>query len=102
MIPININTNQVHASTGKHKDDEIEVFYSQVEEALQCKKLGEIVIVMGDMNAKVGSEESKPITGKLGIGEQNERDTRLFEFCKRYDLIIGNTFFHHYPRKLYA
>ena len=55
-----------------------------------------------DWNAKVGSQEIPGVTGKFGLGRQNEREQRLIEFCKENALVIENTFFQQHKRRLYS
>ena len=56
---------------------------------------------MGDWNAKVGSQETPGVTGKYGLGVQNEAGQRLTEFCQENTLVIANTLFQQHRRKLY-
>ena len=57
---------------------------------------------MGDCNAKVGSQETPGVTGKFGLGIQNEAGQRLIEFCQENVLVIENTFFKKHKRRLYT
>ena len=65
-------------------------------------KSGEVTIIMGDMNAKVGKEEEYPTTGKHGLGNKNERGMTLIEFCTGEDLVITNTMFKQHVKNLYT
>ncbi len=65
-------------------------------------KSSDVLIVMGDFNAKVGKSHQPPTTGKYGLGEQNDRGERLIQFCEEHNLVIGNTFFQHPQRRLYT
>ncbi|KAI4579975.1 hypothetical protein MJG53_001849 [Ovis ammon polii x Ovis aries] len=56
---------------------------------------------MGDWNAKVGSQETPGVTGKFGLGVQNEAEQRLTEFCQENTLVIANTLFQQHKRRLY-
>lgn len=100
--PFDMNIIQVYAPTTEHTDEEIEEFYEEIGCALQHVKSGEINILMGDFNAKVGNEAYETTTGKFGLGTRNERGTKLLEFCKSKDLAIINTFFQHHARNLYT
>ena len=93
---------QAYAPTVDHEDTEKETFYSDIGKIKKYVKLGEILIVMGGMNAKVGKMKQYPVTGKHGLGERNERGQRLIEFGKEQDLVIMNTFFQHHPKNLYT
>ena len=57
---------------------------------------------MGDWNAKVGGEERSGITGKFGLGGQNEAGQRLTEFCQENSLVRATTLFQQYKRQLYT
>ena len=58
-------------------------------------------LIIGDWNAKVGSQEIPRVTGKFGLGVQNEAGQRLTEFCQENTLVITNTLFQQYKRRLY-
>ena len=62
----------------------------------------DVLFIKGDWNAKVGSQETPAVTGKLGLGEQNEAGQRLIEFCQENALVIANTFFQQHRRRLYT
>ena len=96
--PANIIIVQLYAPTNDHSDEEIEEFYADVKKALKQVKSGYILIVMGDMNAKVGNEKYGSFVGRYGLGERNERGTHLTNFCEEYKLLIMNTFVKQYPR----
>ena len=57
--------------------------------------------MIGDWNAKVGSQEKPGVTGKFGLGVQNEADQRLIEFCQENALIVANTLFQQQKRRLH-
>jgi len=61
-----------------------------------------MLIVMGDMNAKVGDEKFGSTVGNYGLGSRNDRGTRFVQFCEENELVIANTFFKHHPRRLYT
>ena len=66
--PFNTNFIQVYAPTQDHSDVEVEVFYEKIEKALKFAKSADVLCVMGDLNAKVGSEPFESIVGKYGLG----------------------------------
>ena len=66
----------------------------------KCKK--DILFIIGDWNAKVGSQETPGVTGKFGLGMQNEAGKRLIEFCQENALVIANTLFQQHKRRLYT
>ena len=79
MISISYKLN---ARTSDHSDDETEVFYEEMKQAMSYVKCGEVVIAMGDFNAKVGYGEHLNINGQFGLGSRNERGSRLLQFCE--------------------
>ena len=68
---------------------------------MDCKKKDALFII-GDWNAKVGSQETPGVTGKFGLGVQNEAQQRLIEFCQENSLVITNTLFQQHKRRLYT
>ena len=62
----------------------------------------DVLFIIGDWNAKVGSQETPGITGKFGLGIQNEAGQRLIEFCQQNALVITNTLFQQHKRRLYT
>ena len=61
-----------------------------------------MLFIRGDWNAKVGSQEIPGVTGKFGLGGQNEAGQRLIEFCQENVLVIANTLFQQHKRRLYT
>ena len=62
----------------------------------------DVLFIIGDWNAKVGSQETPGVTGKFGLGVQNEAGQRLIEFCQENTLVIENTLFQQYKRRRYT
>ena len=62
----------------------------------------DVLFITGDWNAKVGSQETPGVTGKFGLGVQNEAGQRLIEFCQENILVIANTLFQQHKRRLYT
>ena len=91
--PFNITVIQVYAPTSNAEEAEVEWFYEDLQDLLEltCKK--EVLFIIGDWNAKVGSQETPGVTGKFGLGIQNEARQKLIEFCQENALIITNTLF---------
>ena len=77
------------------------MFYEDLQDLLEltCKK--DVLFIIGDWNAKVGSQETPGVTGKFGLGVQNEAGQRLTEFYQKNTLVIANTHFQQYKRRLY-
>ena len=91
--PLNINIIQVYAPTSASTDEDIDVFYEDLEKAKNQCKSQDPIIIMGDFNAKVGSERVDDVVGPFGLGEKNERGERLTEWAQINNFIIGNTWF---------
>ena len=62
----------------------------------------DVLFIIGDWNAKVGSQETPGVTGKFGLGIWNEAGQRLIEFCQENALVIANTLFQQHKRRLYT
>ena len=97
--PFNITVIQVYAPTSNAEEAEVEQSYEDLQE-LTPKK--DVLFIIGDWNAKVGSQETPGITGKFGLGIQNEAGQRLIEFCQENAMVIANTFFQQHKRRLYT
>ena len=98
--PFSINIIQVYASTMDHGDDEVMKFYEDIGNVMEYAKSGEISILVGDWNAKVGEQLEHPVTGKFGLANRNDRGQRLVDFCWTSKLVITNTLFEHPKRRL--
>ena len=94
--PFNITVTQVYAPTTNSKEAEVEQFYEDLQDLLELTPKKDILFIIGNWNAKVGSQETPGITGKFGSGVQNEakmKYKRLIEFCQENALVIANTLF---------
>ena len=82
------------------KEGEAERFYDDLQELLELtpKKKKDVLFIIGDWSAKVGSQEIHGVTGKFDLGVQNEARQRLTEFCQENTLLIANTFFQQHKR----
>ena len=100
--PVNVNVIQVYAPTAQSTEDAIDGFYEQVDEARRQCKNGEVTIVMGDLNAKVGRGRSGDVVGDFGLGVRNERGDKWTEWCESWGQVMMNTNFMHHPRHLYT
>ena len=81
--PFNITVIQVYASTSNAKEAEVERFYEDLQGLLELTPKKDVLFIIGDWNAKVGSEETPGVTGKFGLGMRNEAGERLISFAKR-------------------
>ena len=100
--PFNITVMQVYALTTNTEEAEIERFYEDLQDLLELTPKKDVLFITGDWNAKVGSHETPGVTGKFGLGEQNEAGQRLIEFCQEKALVIANTLFQQHKRSLYT
>ena len=98
--PFNIMIIQVYALTSNAEEAEVEWFYEDLQDLLELKPKKDVLFIIGDWNAKVGSQETPGGTGKFGLGIQNEAGQRLIEFCQENALVIVNTLFQQHKRRL--
>ena len=91
--PFNITVIQVYAPTSNAEEAEVEWFYEEVQELLELTSPKDVLFIIGEWNAKVGSKEIPGVMVKLGLGVQNEAGQRLIEFCQVNTLVIANTLF---------
>ena len=91
--PFNITVIQVYASTSKAEETEVERFYEDLQDLLERTPKKDVLFIIGDWNAKIGSQETPGVTGKFGLGMRNEAGQRLIEFCQENTLGIANTLF---------
>ena len=77
--------------------------YEDLQDLIELTNIQKnVLIIIGDWNAKVGSQEAAGVTGKFGLGVQNEAEQRLTEFCQENALVIANTLFQQHRRRLYT
>ena len=91
--PFNIMATQVYAPTNNAEEAEVEWFYEDLQDLLELTPKKDVLFIMRDWNAKVGSQETTRVTGKFGLGVQNEAGQKLIEFCQKNTLVIANTLF---------
>ena len=95
--PFNITVIQAYA-----EEPEVEQFYEDLQDLLELTPKKDVLFIIGDWNEKVGSRETPGVTGKFGLGVQNEARQRLIEFCQDNALVIANTLFQQHKRRLYT
>ena len=100
--PFNITIIQVYAPTSNAGETEVEWFYEDLQDLLKLTTKRDVLFIIGDWNAKVGSQETPGVTGKFGLGMWNEAGKRLIEFCQENALVIANTLFQQHNRRLYT
>ena len=91
--PFNITVIQIYAPTSNTEEDEVERFYEDLQDLLELTPKKVVLFIIGDWNAKVGSQETPGVTSKFGLGMRNEAGQRLIEFCQENTLVIANTLF---------
>ena len=100
--PFNITVIQVCAPTSNAEEAEVEWFYEDLQDPLELTPKKDVLFIIGVWNAKVGSQETSGVTGKFGLGVQNEAVQRLIEFCQENTLVIAKTLFLQHKRRLYT
>ena len=100
--PFEIMVIQVYAPNSNAEVAEDEQFYEDLQDPLELTPKKDVLFIIGVWNAKVGSQETSGVTGKFGLGVQNEAVQRLIEFCQENTLVIANTFFQQCKRRLYT
>ena len=100
--PFNIMVIQVYAPTSNAEDAEVEWFYEDLQDFLELTPPKNVLFIIGDWNAKGGIQETPGVTGKFGLGVQNEAGQRLIEFCQENALVIENTHFQQHKMRLYT
>ena len=100
--PFNSTVIQVYAPTSNAEEAKVERFYEGLQDLLELTPEKDVLFIIGDWNAKVGSQETPGATGKFGLGVQNEAWQRLIEFCPENALVIANTLFQQHRRRLYT
>ena len=100
--PFSITVIQVYAPTSNTEEAAVERFYEDRQGILELTPPKDVLFIIVDWNAKVGSQETPGVTGKFGLGIQNEAGQRLIEICQENALVIANTFFQQHKRRLYT
>ena len=102
--PLSITVIQAYAPTSNAEEAEVEWFCEDLQDLTELTPKKDILFIIGDWNAKVGSQETPGITGKFGLGMQNEecRMQMLIEFCQENALVIANTLFQQHKKRFYT
>ena len=96
--PFNITVIQAYAPTS-NAEAEVEWFYEDLQDLLELIPSKDVLLIIGDWNAKVGSQETPGVTGKFVLGVWNEAGQRLIEVCQENALVIANTLFQQHKEK---
>ena len=89
----NITIIQVYAPNTNAEEAEVEWFYDDLQDLLEITPKKDVLFIIEDWNAKLGSQEIPGVTGKFGLGVQNEAGQRLTEFCQENTMVVANTLF---------
>ena len=100
--PFNIMVIQVYVPTSNAEEAEDEWFYEDLQDLLELTPQKDVLFIIRDWNAKVGSQETSGVRGKFGLGVQNEAGQRLIEFCQENTLVTANTLFQQHKGRLYT
>ena len=100
--PFNITVIQVYAPISNAEEAEVEQFYEDLQDILELTAKRDVLFIIGDWNAKVGSQETPGVTGKFCLEIWNEAGQRLIEFCQENALVITSTLFQQHKRRLYT
>ena len=100
--PFNIKVTQDYAPTSNAEEAEVDWFYEDLQDLLELTPKKDVLFIIRDWNEKVGIQEIPGVTGKFGLGIQNESGQRLIEFCQENALVIANIFFQKHKRRLYT
>ena len=100
--PLNITVIQVYAPTSNAAEAKAEQFYEDRQDLLESTPTKDVLFIIGDWNAQVGIQEMPRVTGKLGLGAQNEAGQSLIEFWQENTQVIANTLFQQHKRRLYT
>ena len=100
--PFNNTVIQTYAPTSNAEEAEVERIYEDLQYLLELTPPKDVLFIIGDWNAKVGSQETPGVTGKFCLGKWNEAGQRLIEFCQENALVVTNTLFQQHKRRLYT
>ena len=100
--PFNIIVIQVYIPTSNAEEAEVERFYEDLQDLLELTPKKDVLFIIGDWNAKVGSQEIPGVTGKIGLEVRNEAEQRLIEFCQENALVIASNLFQKHKRRVYT
>ena len=100
--PFSIRVIQAYSPTSNAEEAEFEWFYEDLQDLLELTPPKDVLFIIGDWNAQVGSQKTPGITGKFGLGVWNEAEQRLIEFFQEKALVITNTLFQQHKRRHYT
>ena len=98
----NVTVIQAYAPTNNAEEADVEWFHEDLQDLLELTPKKDVLFIIGDWNAKVGSQETPGVTGKFGLEIRNEAGQRRIEFCQENALVIANTLFQQHKRRFYT
>jgi len=93
---------QAYAPTSNAEEAEVERFYEDLQDLLELTPKKDVLFIIGDWNAEIGSQETPGVTGRFGLGIQNEAEQRLIELWQENAVVIASTLFQQHKRRLYT
>ena len=99
--PFNIMVIEAYVPSSNAEEAEVERFCEDLQDLLELTPKKDVLFIIGDWNAKVGSQETPGVSGKFGLGVRNEAGQRLIEFCQENALVIAKNLFQQHKRKLH-
>ena len=99
--PFNITGIQIYVPNSNTEEAEVEWLYEALQNLLELIPPKHVLFITGDLNAKVGIQEIPGVTGKFGLGVQNEAGQRLTDLCQENTLVIPNTLFQQHKTTLH-
>ena len=100
--PFSVMVIQDYAPISNTEETEVERVYENLQDLLEITSKDDVLFIIGDWNAKVGSQQTPGVTGKFGLGVPNEAGQKLTEFCQENTLVVANTLFQQHKRRLYT
>ena len=100
--PFNITVIQVYSLTSNAEEVEVERFYEYLQDLIELTSKKDVLFIIWDWNAKVGSQDITGVTSKFDLGVQNEAGQRLAEFYQENVLVMENTLFQQHKRRFYT
>ena len=100
--PFIITVIQIYALNSNAEEAEVKWFYEDLQDLLHLTPKKDVLFLIGDWTAKVGSQEAPGLTGKFGLGVQTEAGQRLIDFCQKNARVISYTLFQQHKGRLYT
>ena len=99
---MNVVVVQAYVPATAHSDEEIDIVCEEQSKIIKGIKGTEYLVIMGDWNAVIGENRNEKCVGKYRLGQRNQRGKQLIEFCNQQQLVVTNTLFKNYKRRIYT